>query len=154
MATPHSGDCRYNRSVGWKEATYLLDTFAYMNQNPQIAEGSTNTIQDLLSPEYGLYDKVNWVRGPLDTLNHVYPQLWPVDFRTQAATLNVPVYFLIGRHDINAPVALTEAYYNLLQAPHKEIVWFEHSGHTPWISESARFVDVVVNRVLPATRGD
>jgi pimeloyl-ACP methyl ester carboxylesterase len=36
----------------------------------------------------------------------------------------------------------------LLDAPHKEIVWFEHSGHTPWVSESDRFVQAMVEKVL------
>jgi pimeloyl-ACP methyl ester carboxylesterase len=143
----------YGNDVAWKEAAYLLDTFSYMNQNPAIYERG-NTFKDLLSPEYGLYDKINWLRGPLDTLNYVYPQLWGVDFRKQATRLEVPIYFLIGRHDINAPVSLTEEYYNLLQAPHKEIVWFEHSGHTPWVSEPEQFVDVVVNKVLEETRAE
>lgn len=141
----------YGTDVAWKEANFLMDTFAYMNQNPAIYTGKGNTIRDILSPEYGLYDKVNWVRGPLDTLSYVYPQLWEVDFRQQATHLEVPIYFLIGRHDINAPVALTEEYYQVLEAPHKEIVWFEHSGHTPWTREPERFVDVVVNKVLVET---
>lgn len=140
----------YGDDVAWKEAAYLLDTYAYMNQNPAIY-GEGDTLRDILSPEYGLYDKLNWVRGPLDTLNHVYPYLWPVDFRKQANHLAVPVYFLIGRHDINAPVSLTEDYYRVLDAPHKEIVWFEHSGHTPWTREPGKFVEVVVNKILPET---
>jgi pimeloyl-ACP methyl ester carboxylesterase len=140
----------HGNDIAWKEAAYLLDTYSFMNQNPAIYHQG-NTIEDLLSPEYGLYDKINWLRGPLDTLNYVYPQLWSVDFRKQATQLQVPVYFMIGRYDINAPVSLTKDYYQLLQAPHKEIVWFEHSGHTPWVSESGRFVDVIVNKVLKDT---
>ena len=75
-----------------------------------------------------------------------------MDFRTQATQLDVPVYFLIGRHDINAPVVLAEQYFDVLDAPHKEIVWFENSGHTPWVSESARFVQVMVDTVLAQTQ--
>ena len=67
------------------------------------------------------------------------PQLWDVDFRSQARKLDVPVYFLIGRHDINAPTVLAEQYYDLLDTPYKQVIWFEHSGHTPWVSESERF---------------
>jgi len=141
----------YGSDVALKQAVYLLDTFNYMNNNPAIYEGDTNTLRDLAAPEYGLYDKVNWLRGVLDTLGIVYPQLWDIDFRTQAARLDVPVYFLIGRHDVNAPTALTEQYYEVLEAPHKEIVWFEHSGHNPWISESDRFVQVMVDTVLAQT---
>jgi pimeloyl-ACP methyl ester carboxylesterase len=84
-------------------------------------------------------------------MDAVYPQLWEVDFRRQAPQLEVPVYFLIGRHDVNAPPALAEEYYGLLKAPHKQLIWFEHSGHNPWVTESAAFVDVVVNKVLAET---
>ncbi len=139
---PYFGD-----GVARKQLAYLMDTFTYMNQDPNII-GGFNTIQDLSSPEYGLYDKVNWARGPLVTLNTVYPQLWDVDLRKTAGRLEVPVYFLIGRHDVNAPTALAEAYFQQLTAPHKELIWFERSGHTPWTSEPDRFVAEIVQRVL------
>lgn len=142
----------YDKDVAWKEAAFLMDGFAAMNANPAIADNGANTFRDLAAPEYGLYDKLNWFRGVIDTLGVVYPQLWAVDFRRQATQLEVPVYFLIGRHDINAPTILTEQYYDMLNAPHKEIVWFEHSGHTPWVSESNRFVQVMVETVLAQTK--
>lgn len=141
----------YGKGVALKEAAFLMDTFNYMNTDPAIADDGFNTFQDLASSEYGLYDKVNWFRGALETMDAVYPQLWEVDFRRQAPQLEVPVYFLIGRHDVNAPPALAEEYYGLLKAPHKQLIWFEHSGHNPWVTESAAFVDVVVNKVLAET---
>jgi CubicO group peptidase (beta-lactamase class C family)/pimeloyl-ACP methyl ester carboxylesterase len=141
----------YGDGIAMKQAAYLMDTFNYMNQDPNIPNSGFNTFADLASVEYGLLDKVNWVRGPLDTLGVVYPHLWDVDFRQQAAQLDVPVYFLIGRHDVNAPVQLTEEYFELLDAPHKELIWFEKSGHTPWTTEPDLFVDAVVNTVLPST---
>lgn len=141
----------YGKGMALKEATYLMDTFNYMNQDPAISDDGFNTFQDLAGSEYGLYDKVSWFRGVLETLDIVYPQLWEVDFRVQATQLEVPVYFLIGRHDVNAPPVLTEQYYELLNAPHKELIWFERSGHNPWVTESTEFVDVVVNTVLLET---
>ena len=144
----------YGADVAWQEAAFLMDTFSYMNQNPAIADNGANTFRDLAAPEYGLYDKVSWFRGVLETLGVVYPQLWEVDFRTQATKLDVPVYFLIGRHDINAPTVLVEQYFDALDAPHKQIVWFEHSGHTPWVSESDRFVQVMVDTVLAQTQAN
>jgi len=141
----------YGKDVAWKEATFLMDTFTYMNANPAVADNGANTFRDLAAPEYGLYDKVSWFRGVIETLGVVYPQLWDVDFRKQATKLDVPVYLLIGRHDINAPTILVEQYFEVLEAPHKEIVWFEHSGHTPWVSESDRFVQVMVDKVLAQT---
>lgn len=78
----------YGDDVAWKESTFLLDTYAYMNQNPAIYDGG-NPRRDILSPEYGLYDKLSWLRGPIQTLGMVYPQLSPLDFRTQATHLDV-----------------------------------------------------------------
>jgi pimeloyl-ACP methyl ester carboxylesterase len=102
----------------------------------------------LTAPEYGLLDKVHWVLGLMETFSAVYPQLEEVDLTTQAADLEVPVYFLEGRHDVNAMTSLVEAYHAALDAPHKEIIWFEKSGHTPLYEQSETFVEVLVNRVL------
>jgi pimeloyl-ACP methyl ester carboxylesterase len=99
-------------------------------------------------PEYGLLDKANWVRGLMDVFNVVYPQLEDLDFATQAAELEVPVYFFVGRYDVNAMASLVERYYDVLDAPYKELIWFEKSGHPPLYSEANKLVDVMVNRVL------
>lgn len=141
----------YGKGVAMRESAFLTETYRYMNENPDISDDGFNTFQDLAGPEYGLYDKVNWFRGALETMDVVYPQLWVVDFRTQAAHLEVPVYFLIGRHDVNAPPVLAEEYFDLLNAPYKEWIWFERSGHNPWVTESAAFVEAVINEVLPET---
>ncbi len=138
----------YGKDVLWKSAAYLSETFDYMNKNSAIANPGFNTLQDLAGSEYGLYDKLNFVRGLLDTFGVVYPQLWDVDFRKQAKRLEVPVYFLIGRHDVNAQPKLTEEYFNLLTAPRKELIWFENSGHNPWMNETEKFVDTIVNKIL------
>jgi pimeloyl-ACP methyl ester carboxylesterase len=66
--------------------------------------------------------------------------------------LQAPVFFLLGRHDVNAPPSLAEADYGILQAPLKALIWFERSGHDPWGTEAPRVVAVVVNRALTATQ--
>ena len=48
---------------------------------PAIANAGFNTLADLAGSEYGLYNKVNFFRGLLDTFGIVYQQLWDVDFR-------------------------------------------------------------------------
>lgn len=138
----------YGKGTALKESAFLLETFRYMNADPNISDDGFNTLQDLAGHEYGLLDKVNWFRGLLYTLDIVYPQLWEVDFRIQAPALEIPVFFLIGRHDVNAPPDLTEAYYQILQAPKKELIWFERSGHNPWVTEADLFSEVLVDRFL------
>jgi pimeloyl-ACP methyl ester carboxylesterase len=103
----------------------------------------------LLAPqfarEYGLLDKVNFARGLVESFTVVYPQLYDLDFTTQAARLDLPVYFLVGRQDINAMASLVERYYNVLEATHKELIWLE-SGHG---ASSEELLEAMVNHVLP-----
>ena len=138
----------YGKDVTLKSATYLMYLSDYMTKNPSIHRPGYQTLTDMAGPEYGLYDKVNYGLGVLNTYNHVYPQLYDFDLRKQAVKLEVPVYILQGRHDINAPAVLVEEYFQKLQAPTKELIWFEHSGHSPWINERERFVNTLVNVAL------
>ena len=132
---PYSG-----RDVLWKSAVYLNYLSAYMTANPEIHNPGYNTIRDIVSSEYGLLDKINFIRGVVNTYNHVYQQLYSIDMRKDYTKLDVPVYFFLGRHDVNAPTVLVEEYMQTLDAPDKRIVWFEHSGHSPWINEPVKFV--------------
>ena len=146
----------YGNDVLPKMMTYLNDLNKYRNedQNIAIAKPKSNILVDLItSSEYGLYDKLNLSRGELATVGVVFPQLWDVDFRQQATRLKVPIYFLVGRHDRTTSPKLTEEYFNLLTAPHKELIWFEHSGHGSWMNEPAKFVDVML-KILSTQNGN
>lgn len=68
---------------------------------------------------------------------------------TSIRRVQVPVYFFEGRHDrvpACAPEVVVE-YLPHLQAPHKEIVWFEESGHHPNIEEPDRFQRMLIEKV-------
>jgi pimeloyl-ACP methyl ester carboxylesterase len=134
----------YGKDVTWKSAVYLNYLSAYMAGNPEIHNPGYDTFRDILSPEYGLLDKINYIRGIINTYNHVYQQLYEIDLRTDYTKLDIPVYFFLGRHDVNAPTRLAEEYLQVLDAPAKGIVWFEHSGHSPWINEREKFVKEVL----------
>lgn len=134
----------YGKDVTWKSAVYLQYLSNYMTHNQQIHNSGYNTLRDIFAKEYGILDKINFARGVVNTYNQVYPQLYDIDLRKDYTELDVPVYFFLGRHDVNAPISLAEEYYEILKAPRKEIIWFEHSGHSPWINESDAFVQEVL----------
>ncbi len=135
----------YGKNITWKIAVYLNYLSAYMARNPEINNPGYSTIRDIASSEYGLLDKINFARGIINTFNHVYPQLYEINMITDYPKIDIPVYFFLGRHDINAPGSFVEKYVEVLDSPHKEIVWFEHSGHSPWINERDRFVKEVLS---------
>jgi len=128
----------YGRGVSGKLSNFLLDTWPYMRDVLGVPS-SGDTIGDIMSEEYNLADKLHFVTGLVESLDAFYPDLWEEDLRKTSTRLETPAYFLIGRHDINASVPLFEEYYALLEAPAKEVVWFERSGHNPWSSESGLF---------------
>ncbi|MBP2028379.1 pimeloyl-ACP methyl ester carboxylesterase [Acetoanaerobium pronyense] len=141
----------YGKNVTLKSAVYLNYLGNHMNMNPGIKNSGYNTFRDIGSSEYGILDKINFIRGIINTYNNVYQQLYTIDLRRDYKNLDVPVYFFLGRHDINAPTSLVEEYMEVLNAPKKEIVWFENSGHNPWINETNKFVDELVKRFSDTT---
>jgi len=103
-------------------------------------------------PEFSLFDLVPFALGSYYSLKHLWPQIVTSgDFRKTAPELKVPVYFVTGRHDYNVPFALTEAYYTIVTAPKKEMVWFEKSGHMPNFEEPEKFNEFMVHRLLKET---
>lgn len=100
-----------------------------------------------LAKEYGFIDKLNFDRGLIESYQVLYPQLKDLDFTTQATKLDVPVYFLVGRKDVNAVASMVERYYNILDAPKKELIWLE-SGHG---ASAEEIQDAMLKHVLPQT---
>ena len=133
----------YGDSVIFDMLAYLQYLDNEMARRGNINPSKSNIYASVLAPEYGLIDKYNWAAGLFRTLDQVFPQLYNINFRKSATKLEVPMYFLLGRHDLNAPTYLAEEYYQLLNAPKKELVWFEHSGHAPWNTEADRYVKEV-----------
>jgi len=102
-------------------------------------------------PEYGWLDRLYYVLSLVNTFNAVYPQLQDFDLRLDAPILDLPVYLMQGRHDMNDPYWLPEEYFNLLQAPSKQLYFFEDSGHGMIWEEPEKFHDIMINTVVPET---
>lgn len=97
--------------------------------------------------EYGPLDKVNKLKALADMAAVMYPQLQHVDFRTQVPRLDVPVYLVQGEHEFAARAESTRQWFDQLQAPTKEWITFENSGHIPQFEEFPRFRDVLAEIV-------
>lgn len=102
----------------------------------------------LKQPEYGWLDRVYYLLGLMNTFNAVYPQLQDLDFRRDAIRFEVPVYIVLGGHDMNNPSPIPEDYFELLEAPSKELFIFEDSGHGMIWEEAERFHQLMIETVL------
>jgi pimeloyl-ACP methyl ester carboxylesterase len=105
----------------------------------------------LKQPEYGWLDRVYYLLGLMNTFNEVYPQLQNMDYRLDATSFDLPVYLILGRHDMNNPYQIPEEYFNLLDAPRKQLYFFEDSGHGMIWEEADKYHSILVDTVLPET---
>jgi proline iminopeptidase len=105
---------------------------------------------DLVSaPEYSLADDFSFPRGQLFSLEILIPEARKVDLAQLGSDFRAPIFFFEGRHDPYARPSLIWSYYQTIQAPQKEFVWFDNSGHFPFFEESRKFADELFQRVLP-----
>jgi pimeloyl-ACP methyl ester carboxylesterase len=100
-------------------------------------------------PELSLRDLPNLMRGFRFSLDAMWEEVSRIDLTTAAPVLDVPAFFLVGRHDHWVPAETSVAYCTALTAPMKELVWFEESGHEPFVDEPAKFTTTMVELVRP-----
>jgi pimeloyl-ACP methyl ester carboxylesterase len=99
--------------------------------------------------ESSVLDLPNQVRGFRFTMNAMWDEVSALNLLVAAPALQIPVFFLLGRHDHWVPPETSVAYFDVLSAPSKELVWFDQSGHEPFMDEPAKFNDAVIDKVRP-----
>lgn len=120
-------------------------------KNPDYRREGDAIMLMLKQPEYGWLDRLYYLLGLMNTFNVVYPQLQELDFRTSVTRLDLPVYIMLGRHDMNNPSSIPEEYFHMLTAPKKELYFFEDSGHGMIWQEADLFHRLMVETILPET---
>ena len=106
----------------------------------------------LRSPDYSLADTVRALRGITAAQAALVPELAALDLTRTLPRLDTPIVMAQGRHDQVAPPSAAERYAASLEAPHKQLVWFEDSAHMPHLEEPERFRQLLaqVRLGLPA----
>ena len=98
------------------------------------------------SHEYSLGDLRRLKAGSAFTLGAMWSDRLQLNLIQTARHLEVPVLFIHGRCDRVTPTELAQEYFDVLQAPSKELVWFERSGHCPLFEEPERFQQLLIGR--------
>ncbi len=95
----------------------------------------------LSSPEYGPSETWGILKGYAFCLENMWPTIVRYDFLHDNPTphFQMPYHIFQGVHDNNTPSSLVQDYFNVLEAPQKSLVWFEHSAHGPLGEEPERF---------------
>ena len=167
MVSPRDTDIMfYEDTLAWAESSGNTDVLARLRANgpppymdllayetalsyehdwnayPEL-DASKELPFNLFVPENSLMDKFNGLRSFLDTFSVVYPQLQVMDLRRDAAALEVPVYMVLGAHEARGRAVPANAWFDVLEAPSKERIVFEHSGHRPPFEEPSVFADLM-----------
>lgn len=88
---------------------------------------------------------VDWAKMWLTVFNEASAEL----VSDAMPVLDCPVYFLLGRKDVQTNSKLAEKYYQALTAPKKNIFWFEWSGHSLPTTEPEKFQQVIISLKEP-----
>jgi proline iminopeptidase len=91
------------------------------------------------------------MRGFMDEASLMYPQLQGLDFRRDVPRLEAPVYLLDGEAELTARRALAWEWFNLLDAPNKQMFTFAGASHTVAMEQVDAFHRILLETILPET---
>ena len=104
------------------------------------------------TPETSLWDAPRDVRAFKFCLDHMWPVVTKLNLLESVPALDMPGWLLLGRQDHWVPAECSQAWFDTLEAPFKEIVWFESSGHQPFVDEPEAFERCMRQRIRPRVR--
>lgn len=87
----------------------------------------------LLSREYSLKTALAWMKNKSFSINNAYAECnRDVDLFAEGTDFKIPVFFLLGRHDLLTVPGGAEELLRAVEAPKKEIIWFDAAHEIPW----------------------
>jgi pimeloyl-ACP methyl ester carboxylesterase len=102
------------------------------------------------APNYSLWDIYNRDRGFIQIPPwQLYQEMLNTDLASLGPDFKVPIYFFQGAEDELTVTALTQEYFEKINAPHKEMVLFQGAGHFAVWSLPDKFLQELDARVRP-----
>lgn len=93
-----NGPPPYTSMLDYEPAlSYEQEVYPYSHAGN--SEGAGQMGENIFVGEYTLLEQLHVFGGFLETFSGLYPQIQDVDFRSQATTLDVPVYLAQGAHE-------------------------------------------------------
>ncbi|MGB7284514.1 MAG: alpha/beta hydrolase [Candidatus Acidiferrum sp.] len=117
---------------------------------PQHSDESwADTSAIFVAPEYSLLNDLDWTRGIFFSVGALLPDMSKKNFADLGYDYHVPIFLLEGRHDPYTPAVVAKDFFDKMNDPDKHFVWFENSGHFPFLEEPQKFTDTLVQQILP-----
>ena len=107
----------------------------------------------LAGPESSIVDLPNLLRGFRFSQNALLAEASKLNLLKLVPALQMPVFLFLGRRDHWVPPETSVAYFDALIAPSKTLVWFEESGHEPFVDQPAKFNAAMIELVRSVVVG-
>ncbi|MPN32099.1 hypothetical protein SDC9_179575 [bioreactor metagenome] len=101
----------------------------------------------LRSGEYSVKDLYGLVKGYKYVLTEMWDAVGATNFPKTCTKFEVPYFVFDGVLDQNTPASLVQTWFDGIEAPQKELIWFEQSGHNPMGDEPVRFKRLLIDRL-------
>ena len=101
-----------------------------------------------LSPDYSDQEIGHIWDGNKFATPYLLPEVVALDL-TKTNKLAVPLILFLGRHDRNVNAEVAASWFDAVEAPEKQLVWFEHSAHIPMTEEPGKFLLSLVRYARP-----
>jgi pimeloyl-ACP methyl ester carboxylesterase len=99
--------------------------------------------------EYTLREKINLWRGKITSgVSSMWTEMLDTTLSVRVPKVDVPVYFMHGRHDLTCAIVVARDYFAALEAPGKGFYTFEDSAHSPLFEEPEKFRAILREDVL------
>ncbi len=138
---PYSEMLNYETALSYEHEVYPYD-------HSGNSEGSGGFSENFLVSEYALMDQVHMLGAFMDTFAVLYPQIQQIDFRQSATSFDIPVFFVQGAHEADGRIEPFDEWYRMLDAPSKDLVVLDTSGHRPLFEQPEEFVEYMNETVL------
>lgn len=98
------------------------------------------------APEYNVVNYVQWLDGALRNSRPMWSSSaeFSRNYREEIPSVDIPIYFFVGKKDYTTPTVLIEDYFEKINAPKKELIVFENSAHTPFLGETEKFNEELI----------
>ncbi|QPI53542.1 alpha/beta hydrolase [Massilia antarctica] len=79
------------------------------------------------------------------TWSPVWNEVMRIDLPKTLKKVDLPIYFFVGKNDIQTSTRITKKYFEDLKAPKKSLFLFENSGHQIHQDEPEKFQNAIIN---------
>ncbi|NML22082.1 alpha/beta hydrolase [Pseudoflavitalea sp. G-6-1-2] len=78
------------------------------------------------------------------TRSPAWNEVMAIDLPKTLKKVKCPVYFFVGKNDIQTSTSITKAYFEKVKAPKKDLILFEKSGHQIHKDEPENFQNAII----------